>query len=139
MKKIQEIIEGNKLIAEFVDLEVLANPHLGGVRPKLSNSTPKELLEIIFCEITYEGGSVYPQFDTSWNWLMPVVEKIEKMNNYTCIERPININDLHHNYFTIDGSHEFKTCSKSKIEAVWKGVIEFIKLYNEKNRSKNNS
>lgn len=74
------------------------------------------------------GGCYYYE---EWNWLMPVVEKIESLgfsvtqyNDYCCIEnthfRP-----------------RYKTqalSNKNKKDATWKSIIEFIKWYNEQNK-----
>lgn len=116
----QEIIEGIKLIAEFVDLEVLANPHLGGVRPKSSNSTPVELLKIIYSEITYEQESVYPQFHASWDWLMPVIAKIYEMEEYEDYKNEAS--DIF-----INGGINIKPCD---IISTFNDVVKFIKWYN---------
>jgi hypothetical protein len=62
-------------------------------------------------------------YDTSWDWLVPVVEKIENLNQasvdiyYNCCE--IAIPD---DMIRVDGH--------SKIESTYKAVIEFIKWYN---------
>lgn len=131
----QEIIEGNKLIAEFVDLEVLANPHLGGVRPKSSNSTPVDLLKIIYCEIGYGQESVYPQFNSSWDWIMPVVAKIQKLYEtkrefggiieITTTHIRISIKSF---YYCVDKTSDNWT--PFDIKTLFKVVVEFIKWYN---------
>ena len=124
----QEIIEGNKLIAEFVDLEVLANPHLGGVRPKSSNSTPVDLLKTIYCEIDYVQESVYPQFNSSWDWLMPVVIKMANTPEYQ------NYFSQEKLYFEGNPLMAFATSYKFDVnltlESVFEEVVGFIKWYN---------
>ncbi len=56
-------------------------------------------------------------YDTSWDWLMPVVEKIEGLGYF---------------YSDSDGERIQVTNiqGKSKIEATYKAVVEFIKWYN---------
>lgn len=70
------------------------------------------------------------RYSRDWNWLMPVVEKIENDSMYKIrIEGSvvsINNTDILHSF----GGDFFKT-SNSKIEAVYNAVIEFIKWYNE--------
>jgi len=102
------------------------------------------------------GGLVDPNnlyFNTNWEWLIPIVEKIESLDlkdnhykwkngeetyyNFQCIsvdisrntcwigielnlDQPITINKK-------SASKHFKT----KIEAVWTAVVEFIEWYNK--------
>ena len=112
------IIEGNKLIAGFMET---------GVKP----------------DYYFIDGYLY---NSSWNRLMPVVEKIEE------------INDPHHGYFGVHISSNNCTIQatnfrpnkpmanpphyfsdhhgESKIQATWFAVIQFLKWYN-KNKSSN--
>ena len=75
------------------------------------------------------------EYHTSWDWLMPVVEKIEDIREETrpecsrfnvCIEQSF--------VFIIETytSEEFKMQdSNTKIEATYNAVVEFIKWYNK--------
>jgi hypothetical protein len=74
-------------------------------------------------------GYTYPSewaFHIKWDWLMPVVEKIETLKfsvmvigKYTRIQCP-------HPY------KEFATdICETKIQSVYKAVVEFIKWYNQ--------
>lgn len=101
--------EGNKLIAHFMGNEVDGNRML-----------------------------VYPrwlimQYHTSWDWLMPVVEKIEngcgnpysvEIDKYSCGVRYVHI-------FNGKKVQFFEAADSSKIETVWKTVVAFIQWYNE--------
>jgi|TARA_E500000305_G_scaffold94043_1_gene82822 hypothetical protein len=51
------------------------------------------------------------QYDTSWDWLMPVVEKIERQNE-------------------LIGAHILST----DIDKTYHGVVKFIKEYNKCNK-----
>lgn len=67
------------------------------------------------------------KFDTSWEWLMEVVAKIEEKHRVT-IERSgilIEITDSPFNWI------EIGTLRRTKREAVYLGVVEYIKWYNE--------
>lgn len=92
MKKQTEITERNKLIAQFMGLS------------HLHNQTRVETLK----------------YHSSWDWLMPVVEKIEKTFAY------VNIKGCAVNISTI-----IETSAPTKIEATWIAVVMFIKWYNE--------
>jgi len=67
-------------------------------------------------------------FDTSWNWLMPVVEKIENLGfEFFIVENRVKI--AHNSDNSIKVIIDF-TFNGSKIDAVYQGVTEFIKYYN---------
>lgn len=92
MKK-EEIIEGNKLIAEFMGEHTWTNL-----------TTLKQ---------EYNGNY---QYHSSWDWLMPVVQKI---------------------YFDDLASSQMwdyisSTFRRPNIESVWLIVVEFIKFFNQK-------
>lgn len=115
--------EGNKLIAEFMELPI----HDGVSIAK----TP-----LMLYEFNYNLHSTSElKFHTSWDWLMPVVDKIEGNVDYEV--------DIANGICTISApdKHQKDTFTnviacvcfpeaKSKIEAVYKAVIEFIKWYN---------
>ncbi len=85
------------------------------------------------CEILEEQDSCSPdamKFHTSWEWLMPVVEKIENFHPYqdfiiggnrAILESYSSVEELYSGIF--DGD--------SKIEATYKAVIAFIGWYNK--------
>jgi hypothetical protein len=111
------ITESNKLIAEFMGV-------LGG--------NPYEYPQF---ERLVDTGSGYGwsdlynhtqlKYHTSWDWLMPVVEKIEGMGFYVRIAGE----DC-----TISKNSKFSaitTFSGMKKEATYKAVVEFIKWCNE--------
>jgi hypothetical protein len=97
-------IENNKLIAEFMGYK---NP---------SNAS-----------------DIWYHYDTSWDWLMPVVEKIEALGytfekNYQPIDRDwqcliVKGNDILHQEF-----------NRKSLNAAHYVVVEFIKWYNEQDR-----
>ena len=133
----KEIIEGNKLVAEF-DGWVIDNSFPDKDRTYIKNGG-------IELDTTFK-------YHTSWDWLMPVVEKIFRMkigdgieyveypflrtfgmlNNHKCsshkTEEPDGKIMVRLNGFSV-----FK--SDSLIEATFLSVVEFIKWYNE---NKNN-
>lgn len=115
------ITEGNKLIAEFMGAD-------------FNN-------EGDFCYFKLPDNKAHTvgglKYHTSWDWLMPVVEKIEKDF--------VNSSTISHHRFEdtywcefID-SEETQTgyakSETSKIEAVWLCVIDFIKYYNQNKQS----
>ena len=118
----QEIIEGNKLIAKFMGLSYCTKYQYEGW---YKNSEHNHRI----CD--FDGL----KFNSSWDWLMPVVNKIESL--------PL-INDaglcvlIEHSYCRIylDNWGEYTTVvekekKKDKLNAVYLSIVEFIKWYNQ--------
>ena len=114
-----ETIENNKLIAEFMKL-------------------PVSELHGELCYADWDGMHSV-KYHTSWDWLMPVVEKIESTetefdgyfgvhisSNNCCIQGtrlrtdPEHFHPAYFNDVTLD----------TKILSTWQAVIQFLKWYN---------
>lgn len=100
------IDEGNKIIAEFMNEQ---DGVFVGLDEKFNDR---------FESIPYHA---------SWNWLMPVVEKIEGIKNSDDYEV-----DIFSNCCDIGG--KFEATGKTKIEATWRACIQFIQWYNNQNK-----
>ena len=118
--KTNEILQGNRILAEFMGFTPLNKEHT------VFSSN----------DFLYEREQENNWFDrdlkfhTSWDWLMPVVEKIESLG-YDAF-----INGLYCR-ITDSGLSDFEIESLEvacKIEAVFSSCIEFAKWY--KNQSK---
>jgi len=90
--------ENNKLIAEFMDL--------------LESSLPNKYWTEQSKEGFGQGELVELQYHTSWDWLMPVVEKIEQVHEGVPQEL-INLSLF------------------STRDEVYNAVVEFINQYNK--------
>lgn len=66
------------------------------------------------------------QYHASWDWLMPVVEKIENMGHSTKIE----CNGIS-TTVTISPNVSVWNNPSTKIDKAYKAVVQFIKWYNE--------
>ena len=123
------VIEGNKLIAEF----------MGGKYDKdttfkiQSDEIWLPIHGIVNCATIESGKGRIIQYHTSWDWLMPVVEKIENFND-GCTLCIIEDERCHINTQT---NFEVDSVGYTKIEAVYNAIIEFIKWYNQQ-ETKNN-
>jgi hypothetical protein len=111
------ITENNKLIAEFMGFKLQQDPteRWFGNYFAIPNDAWSNRLELL-------------HFDTDWNWLMEVVEKIENYNEYTNVlftPQGCEINCYIENGFL------FSNDCNTKIEAVYNACIEFIKWYNK--------
>lgn len=71
----------------------------------------------------YGGSGMKFKYDTSWDWLMPVVERIESLG------------DSNDRIFESSEFHELMELSiKTSIERVYWFVIQFIKWYNDQSK-----
>lgn len=124
MRTKEEIIEGNKLIAEFMGYE-------------------KTIYSDVFNGDLYaldvSKGEIYAisqmQYHASWDWIMPVVEKIEQKGciveisySLVCMCRICVIWEKHKKAFNIINDNNG---GLEPIIAIYKSVVEFIKWYNQ--------
>jgi hypothetical protein len=95
-----DTLKNNRLIAEFMNynLEIVNNEVYFTHDDMLESLSDEEL-----------------HYDTDWNWLMEVVEKIEKVGKTE---------------FKFSVEFE-KVKLSSNIESVYNACIEFVKWYNE--------
>lgn len=116
-------IEGNKMIAEFLGAAIIAE----GISENLYE---------------YDGGNIggfyfmdHPsamKFHTKWDWLMPVVEEIEKK---TGKRLQIMGNFCYAPGVFIAKGEELRVYGSTKIEAVYLAVLQFITWHNSKHGS----
>src|SRR5574344_1719127 len=115
----EKIIDGNKLIAVFMEykfdgIEFIIPEHAIIIpfdcQPKKSTSLH------CFTTTIYKPKNL--KFHSSWDWLVPVVEKILGTEN--------NSSDWEKHYTQIHDS-----LWSINIESVWLSVVEFIKWYNK--------
>jgi hypothetical protein len=112
----KQTLENNKLIAEFMGMQ---DTDLGWY-------DSVEAMSEYACQMV--GGNTFEelQYDRSWDWLMPVVEKIETLGytfekNYQQIDRDwqcliVKGNDILHQEF-----------DRKSLNAAHYVVVEFIK------------
>lgn len=115
----EEIVESNKLIAEFMALQKNATEYY----------------------ITAKGAVALGELEyhSSWNDLMPVVEKIEALKFEDDLSFAVEIHRngcrITRSWTTVDkpdfGWHQ----TGAKMHSTWKAVVEFIKWYNSDNRN----
>lgn len=112
--------ENNRLLAEFM-----------GLKPKLESPDVYSYSDMPFFSVrescpekVMEAISKYVKYNSSWDWLMSVVEKIESLGNYgfTIYRNSTNINGLPIELANTRGT--------TKIEAVYNACVEFVKYYN---------
>ena len=113
-------IENNKLIAEFMGL----------VKNDIKYSSGRSIEYKKGAFVDYEGmDKGWLHYHTDWNWLMPVVDKIENGFHWN---HSIKIEN---GYCTIvNFNNDKRFMANSKKEAVYKAVVEFIKWYNKQQK-----
>lgn len=135
----EEIIEGNKLIAEFMGYNLVI-PSMRRYPNNWKTSywernydIEKHTTDHVLCE---ENGLKY---HSSWDWLMPVVEKIEKLStiSFECKyydpdykREDYEVKSFYFIYSFSSQNKKFIANSNNKLEAYWLAVVEFIKYYN---------
>lgn len=108
----QEIIEGNKLIAEFMGYKE-GFPH------KIDRYGYEQTVEGY--RIDYDDVAIEDlEFHSDWNWLMPVIRKIIGY----CI------NESEKAFLSNEYTSILETIPLAIIEDSFKVVVEFIKWYN---------
>lgn len=122
--KTNKIIEGNKIIAEFMGWEVSEKAKSLKKRGLTINTIPYGYFKIHPDDLLYQS---------SWDWLMPVVEKIEKESfNIFGEYEDVIINGC--SCFVETRDREISIIETTKIEATYKAVVEFVKWYNKQKK-----
>ena len=114
-KQLKTMEESNKLIAEFMDY-----PTCSDYWKKDEGFQGEDYKDYYYVHGQYDqcyGSSNFHvndmKFDLSWDWLMPVIEKITEL-----CEEPQELDELKHALLCVD------------IKSVYFIVVEFIKEYN---------
>lgn len=132
----EDILEGNKLLAEFVGIQV-TDFHWGDWKTLIIGDEDDA---IDFGELQYYTP------DKDWNQLMDIVEKIESIKDPHQGNFPVYI---YSNSCSIQGSNLYRALENSnysgvyisnpdaifdtKIKSTWYNVVQFIKWYKGNN------
>ena len=119
----------NELIAEFMGWERISNEY-----SKNSFMVPNTYPQVWFDSGEIQCKPEKMSFHDRWDWLMPVVEKIESLqykkylyviSGYTFVinGRCAEVMDIERDTITK------QQVGESKIEATYKAVVEFVKWY----------
>ncbi|MDZ7691906.1 MAG: hypothetical protein U5K69_12395 [Balneolaceae bacterium] len=102
----QEIVDGNQLIENLMDSTI-----------KIEQEDVKDI-PLAFLAIDDM------KFHVSWKWLMPVVLKIEEDLGHT-----VRIEGTYCQVI-IDDDTTFEVEADTKLEAVWRAIVEFLESRN---------
>lgn len=131
-------IENNKLIAEFMGFEVGPFENKGGAAFEVKLKGVPNKLHGFSCAkygtLQYNIDTVCAfssiNYHTSWDWLMPVVGKIESLELHNEITFHIQEKEAYILFHNTNPPLVMQHISLTKIDAVYKTVIAFIKWYN---------
>lgn len=118
----------NELIADFMGIEV--SPYTHYAYGDVIAIVPKEGI------IDYPQLNIYNP-DTSWDWLMPVVEKIgtldknERVSHMYSTEINPNGTTITPSMYTSETKWMIRHNSRNMLINTYKAVVEFIKWYNK--------
>lgn len=131
--------ENNKIIAEFMGFE----------QYPIQNKSNGYIINFNDGNVPYKLCAGSLEFHSDWNWLMEVVEKIEKIqrskwskNTYPCIS--ISAISCKISFYGNTEEIISNIIRPSKKQAIYDACVEFIKWYNKKklilnnNRNENN-
>ena len=128
--KEKEVLENNKLIAKFMEFPINSKQVMYDTRIyyDISKLNLYNMVSMA-CEDQFS-------FHKSWDWLMPIVEKIESfIFNKPESDTYYNVQILGGCYVMIisNNGDELITSDsgQSKLECTYLAVVEFIKWYNE--------
>ena len=99
----EEIQNGNKLIAEFMGFTIYSNSAV---------FKPASCSHILEKHIR--------DYDKFWDWLMPVVEKIDHISS---------LNGHAHHYWNINAGSDIRIF-REPIDITWEESVKFINWYN---------
>ena len=118
-----KITEGNKLLSEFMDLEIIdSGSFIGFVKLKENYSQTNFNIfieNIIERNDCFPYDFTYPQFSNSWDWLMFAVQKINSLDHL----------NLWHKY-NVDRYNLTEAVDKVDIKNAFELCVDFVKRYN---------
>lgn len=120
----KEIIENNRLIAEFMGAKYTENTDI----PLNYDQLWLPIHGIVHYKVIGVGYGKTLQYHESWDWLMPVVEKIEELEyDFTIRKHKTELDkEWVYNPFPM-----YKAENQGRLTNTYKVVIDFIKWYNQ--------
>ena len=129
--KQEEILQYNKRCAMFLGYKILSKPYKGAVTVQEGCYNPMFLHDRIEGESWY----VYPEFHSDWNWIMEMVEAIEKLKfNVRITIACITIENAFDNDSNLSPIYKFHSMQgefESKKEAVVQAINQFLIWYEQ--------
>lgn len=114
------LIENNKLIAEFMSIDTKGR----GLDKRFEGLYYDHENQILI-------GKLPPYYNSSWDWLMPVVENIENKGYWVEIRSHKDGNRTAIGFYNYNVKPIANVFKEDKLSSVYLAVLEFIKWYNE--------
>lgn len=118
------ILENNKLIAEFMGCVLKSYP--------TAMKSPFHGRDVWWSDTSSNGKTRgfhcikgEEHYHDSWDWLMPVVEKIESLNP-SGDRWIVQIEGISCRIYSIDISIEFEKCTSLKLNSTYRVIVEFL-------------
>jgi len=114
--KTKEITENNKLIAEFMGMKpskIFGKYSISKDHCTCNEDTPDKAMN---------GFASIAKYNTSWDWLMPVVKKVREVHN---VELSVDQYTDTQSIINRISPYDYD------INQVYKAIVEFITWYNE--------
>ena len=134
----KEILEGNKLIAEFIGWTYVKvkSKKIDWWIPYRNDKMAPNIINHPYLQITYSNSRILALcFHESWDWLMPVLEKIEQLKNMNVYTGKTKLGEFHieitHEKGLLDKCIFVKDKTLTKLESYYKAIVEFIQWYNK--------
>lgn len=134
----EETLKGNKLIAEFMaiknsDGSIYQNIEGGCPLGTMHFNTYALPVNHLF-PLTHHFFNHYGDWHSSWDWLIPVIQKIAELKYpislyFSHIQNTTSIHRVNNPYYLVRKSETRRTTPA--IEVAYKAVIEFIDEYNK--------
>jgi hypothetical protein len=124
-------IENNKLIAEFMGCKLI-----GTEKDNIYYIPQHSERRLLYKGLVNESIDFKPsqmKYHESWEWLIPVVEKIESLN-VVCFEKNLQEEGDYQCLFTKGNDIFICHYADTSKEATHRVVVEFIKWYNEREK-----
>lgn len=118
----ENVNENNRLIAEFMGyIPISETDFLGGNHNFIEGSEDFNRLHI------YDAS----KYHTSWDWIMPVVQRIDEMGASVIIGRMF-CDIKYEDPLNAEKHFDIRIASGVKMNAVHGAVVEFVKWHNTK-------
>jgi hypothetical protein len=132
--KTEEIIKGNILIALFMGYTERFDLRTDG-KPKYQAPITGDATHSMAYSAEELEHSMELQFNKSWDWIMPVVDKIKELKHpiylyQSHVQSTVEIFEMKNDHYII---RESDTISKP-IEVLFRAVVQFIKFYNKEKK-----
>ena len=129
MLTLEQILDGNRIIAEFMGEKVFYPDYIKCYQHQIKLEIPKN----------HQTGKKYstysyhslPPFEKSYDWLMPVVDTIEALDRcaYGFTKNPWGIKVIEYKSGNEVAIVDLQKDGESNIELYWLAVVEFCTWY----------